>query len=98
MKLKKKIKKTTRVKIPNTWSELWKGDKLIENKMKKTMKFNSQPTQVRGWNWKKTNLKRRQNKNLSLFELACQTNDPNRETYITTSQENQEKSQNSISK
>jgi hypothetical protein len=47
---------------------------------------------------KKKQFKKKTKQNLSPFELACQTNDPNRETRITTSQENQEKSQNSISK
>jgi len=47
---------------------------------------------------KKINLKRRQNKNLSLPELVYQNHDLNRETGIIQSKENEEKSQKSIPK
>ena len=47
---------------------------------------------------KKINLKRRQNKNLILPELVYKKHDPNHDTRIITSKENQEKSQKSIPK
>ena len=63
---KKKLLKSTRINLPNSWLGSWDHYNLIERKSKQIMKSNSQSTQNWWKKWKKkVNLKKEQKNDLS---------------------------------